>query len=238
VVSKSPFAVSGEALKRLQKGFQVDQKTFDTIYRTVPFDPAIFKVTEFPIQFCEEDARAASVVRFDSQKYKELMGNFSVSQEAVKRLSESFQVSQAVLDKVSGFQIDPEALYAIQRGLQVDRVTQRYVSEAAGATIGAGAALNSFRVAMESDAAELVSLPTLVELWSQLPDKNRRDLRDKVVGIVVLIGSYIYCLNQKGTTEAAFALAGLFVALLFLHSGVVNAFDVLEEERANGVDAS
>lgn len=226
-MNETRFGIDQEAIRRLTSSLAVDQKTIDALSRAAVPDPSVFEGLRNAIRINLDAAGAASTL-LNSPGLKEAIRGFQVDLAAIQRLSMNVLASQAALDKLSGaFQVNRDALDALRHGLQVDRATLAYITaEAAGAPIIADA----FRAAMASRSEGPVSLPTLVELYSELPGKNRRELRDRVVAVVVALAYYIDRLyQQQGTHDAGFALAGLFVTLLFLHSGVVNALDVLEE---------
>ena len=175
-------------------------------------------------------ARTASSTLLDSPGFKEAIRGFQVDLEAMRRLSRTVLSSQAALDNISvAFPLNRDALDALRHGFQVDRATLAYITAEAA---GAGSIADAFRAAMASRSEEPLSLATLIRSYGELPGKNRRELRDRLVAVVVALAFYIDRLYQQGTHDGVFALAGLLVTLLFLHSGVVNALDVLEEEYA------
>lgn len=237
VVSTRRFP-GDEELRRIQRVFQAYQKTIEALQGATRFDDVI-KGLPTPSEL-KNLSGAASTFRFDSAAYNELIRGFEGSEEAVQRLSKSLQANQEALerlsksfqasgeiDKLSSVVRNPRVLEAIQSGLRIDRVTFNLISAAS-----AGADEIDLGAAITISSEEPVDLPTLVGLYADLQDKNRRELRNRVLGVLFGLLVYINRLYEQKAHEALGALLGLWLLLLYLHTAVLDALDVLEEERA------
>lgn len=236
VVSKQALP-GDEELKRIQGVFQTSQRTIEALQRATRFD--VIKGLPTSSEMKKLSDAASSTFRFDPAAYNKLIGGFEGSQEAIQRLAQSVQANQKALERISkSLEVsesmsklssvvgNPRVLEAIQSGLKVDRVTFNFIS---AASAGAGEIDVSAAISISSE--ESVDLSTLAKLYGELPDKNRRELRNRVLGVLLGLLVYLNRLYEQKTHEAMGALLGLCLLLLYLHTAVLDALDILEEDE-------